>query len=353
MRDQYAITTQSQPRIIPISELQPGMYVTHIVEQHGPVKIRKQGHITSDDMVKGLTEMGVSTLAIDPAQGLDIDTSVTPHAPSPTQSLLQQSQARQMDNDMSEQFNRSIFLPSIQRMPSAWVHTLRTTSRYILVGIVGGGFGFVSTYGYFQLSQPAHTAHVSEAEIPVTADMQDEPPTPVADVSPALTPPLTPVQTPALTPTKQATQPADPPVENHVDTQPVDVAETERAAETEPAPETVTASPELRARVAEALAALEERPENTRSNIVKVTSSADLPKIGQLPARMLTQMPSMVFAQHMYSSEFEDRWVRVNNRRLQEGDMIAGRVKIEAIHPQYVELSLDGTRFTMDALTDW
>ena len=112
-------------------------------------------------------------------------------------------------------------------------------------------------------------------------------------------------------------------------------------------------SPEIQARLAEALAELDDLPLPEPVSQVKVTSSDDLPRIGQLPASLLTRMPSMVFAQHMYSSEADARWVRVNNRRLQEGDMIEGRVKIEAIEPQHVVLSINGTRFTMAALTDW
>ena len=76
-------------------------------------------------MVKGLQEMGVTEVQIDITQSIDIEPDLSAdiqssYTPSQTQALLQQTQARNLDNEMSEQFNRSIFLPSIQRMPSMW-----------------------------------------------------------------------------------------------------------------------------------------------------------------------------------------------------------------------------------------
>ena len=47
-------------KVFNVSELQPGMLVSRVVSQHGPVKIRKIGMIRSPEMVKGLTNMGVT-----------------------------------------------------------------------------------------------------------------------------------------------------------------------------------------------------------------------------------------------------------------------------------------------------
>ena len=51
-------------KVIPIKELQPGMMITRVVEQNGPVKIRKVGLVRSEDMITGLAEMGVLTVEI-------------------------------------------------------------------------------------------------------------------------------------------------------------------------------------------------------------------------------------------------------------------------------------------------
>jgi general secretion pathway protein B len=355
-------------RIIPIEELTPGMYVVQITAQNGPVKIRKQGHINSPYMVKGLTEMGVTELQIDVTQSIvlepefsaEIDSS---HAPSQTQALLQQTQARNLDNEMSEQFNRSIFLPSIQRMPSLWERLRGDIVRYTLVFSVGLTFGYTAMWGYIyppkaiEIAQPSAVVQAPQAgqasEIEQTPKAQTETSavqnptnatTQVADISPleASTDLLS-------TPSRTALKPEVFTEESNIPSE----SEAEGRLLTGATEDSGIPSPEIQARLAEALAELDDLPAPDPATQVKVTSSDDLPRIGQLPASLLTQMPSMVFAQHMYSSEADARWVRVNNRRLQEGDMIEGRVKIEAIEPQHVVLSLNGTRFTMAALTDW
>lgn len=355
-------------RIIPIEELTPGMYVVQITAQNGPVKIRKQGHINSSDMVKGLTEMGVTELQIDVTQSIDlmpefsteIDSS---HAPSQTQALLQQTQARNLDNEMSEQFNRSIFLPSIQRMPSLWERLRGDIVRYTLVLSVGLTIGYTAMWGYIyqpkaiDITQPSAVIQAPQAgqvsEIEQTPKAQNETSTvqnptndttQVADMSPSE----------ASTDLFSTTSETDPTPEEFTEESNIpSESEAEGRLLTGATEDNGIPSPEIQARLAEALAELDDLPTPDPATQVKVTSSDDLPRIGQLPASLLTRMPSMVFAQHMYSSEAEARWVRVNNRRLQEGDMIEGRVKIEAIEPQHVVLSLNGTRFTMAALTDW
>ena len=47
----------------------------------------------------------------------------------------------------------------------------------------------------------------------------------------------------------------------------------------------------------------------------------------------------MAFSAHMYSSERPERWVRVNGRRLVEGDFIAENLQLVNIEPQKVILS--------------
>ena len=86
---------------------------------------------------------------------------------------------------------------------------------------------------------------------------------------------------------------------------------------------------------------------------VNVTDLTALPRIDQLSSTLLSRMPSMSFSAHMYASNPQDRWVRVNSRRVGEGEYIANNLFIKSIEPEQVVLNLDGTEFTMNALSDW
>ncbi len=58
---------------INIQDLQPGMVIVRIVEQNGPVKIKKSGLVTSQNMVQGLIEMGIQQLEVDPDQTVEVE----------------------------------------------------------------------------------------------------------------------------------------------------------------------------------------------------------------------------------------------------------------------------------------
>ena len=93
--------------------------------------------------------------------------------------------------------------------------------------------------------------------------------------------------------------------------------------------------------------------EGTQSAVSPQTSYKDLPRIDQLSIALQTEIPSMSFSAHLYSSQVENRWVRVNGRRLMEGDYIAEGLQLVNIEPQTVILGFKGEVFTMNALTDW
>jgi general secretion pathway protein B len=122
-------------KLLKVNELSPGMMVTQVIQQNGPVKIRKIGFIRSIDMIKGLTEMGVTVVEVDIAQSLNIevddDDSVTAVAVSAdnkpakltaTQRLVASSRhIADADSRLSQQFHRSLFLPALDQMPSKWL----------------------------------------------------------------------------------------------------------------------------------------------------------------------------------------------------------------------------------------
>ena len=108
--------------LVSVQDLKPGMVIVQITQQNGPVKIRKSGLVTSSEMVQGLAEMGVLEVEVDPAQAVEIEAPEA--AISPTKQLLmnQSKSAQGVDTAISEQFNRSLFLPSVQGIPSVWLH---------------------------------------------------------------------------------------------------------------------------------------------------------------------------------------------------------------------------------------
>lgn len=123
--------------LVAIAQLKPGMVILSITQQNGPVKIRKSGLVTSDAMVQGLMEMGVQEVEIDPEQTVEI-APTTQHR-TQTQALLRgdRDTNAQIDNTLSEQFNRSLFLPTVQGLPSVWKRYGKDAAVYAVL-IVGG-----------------------------------------------------------------------------------------------------------------------------------------------------------------------------------------------------------------------
>jgi general secretion pathway protein B len=117
----------------------------------------------------------------------------------------------------------------------------------------------------------------------------------------------------------------------------------------------VSVSPELMARFNAAVEALDSKAQDNTpaEEQTRVTVKDELPRVDQLPVRLLTRLPTMNFSAHMYASRPADRWVRVNGRQIGEGDWIADRVQIVNIEAQRVVLAFEDEIFTMAALTDW
>lgn len=166
---------------VAIAELKPGMMVTRVIEQSGPVKIRRVGLIKSNAMVKGLTEMGVRLLEVDEAQSftLEFDDDVEDSAQSiatddvqgnakgniqgnvqgnarqndddnsavltPTQRLMaRDKQSAVVDRQLSQQFHRSLFMPAIDEMPSKWRLFVRPYAMLFACITMGFALGFLA-----------------------------------------------------------------------------------------------------------------------------------------------------------------------------------------------------------------
>jgi len=377
-------------------DLKPGMVIVQVTQQNGPVKIRKSGLVTSMAMVQGLVEMGIKQVQIDPAQTVEIEQSAVAVQvqKSPTVQLLQTSLGfnQQTDSHLNDQFNRSLFLTSVQDIPSAWQFYGKPYVILVLI-LVGGlalGFSGAKLFTLFQQHQPAVPNQVVEpVQNAVSWSKDDDPsgltsavqqPSTAATQSTQSDPNVLPAtsqqgsanaqdvqtrtaelqtdefQTDEFQTTgkpsrdKEATQSK----QLAADNQEQNIVSDARAQQRAEAQDVL--SPELVKRFEKVLDQMNnETPSNTKPKTVNPKTNGDegVPRIDQLPAWVLTELPNMAFSAHMYASEPQDRWVRVNGMRLVEGDLIADKVVIDEIQAQRVILNYAGHQFSMAALTDW
>ncbi len=372
--------------LINIEALLPGMVIVKITQQNGPIKIRKSGLVTSMEMVTGLGEMGVQQVEIDPAQTVEIDRPKVQK--SQTQKLLESDRAggtksiHGADAAVSDQFNRSLFLPSVQALPSRWQYYTKPLLQGLVVVIIGfalGWGGAIAPSLLAKLTTPA--AQDDAAIVEGSAGGSREKASSAVNANGALADDLLGSDTDpgvnipsanngekglSVKPNKpddgqtrgnqnavneSVAMPANQP---HTNTKLETTSPSEQQvnprpeAQPEPSPRI---SSDLLKRFEKAITELDKEPEQPFE--ATQTKSEDTPRIDQLPAWVLTQLPPMVFTTHMYASSAQDRWVKVNNIRLQEGDMIAQKVRIEHIEPQHVILNYQGQTFSMSALSEW
>ncbi|MGO4891495.1 general secretion pathway protein GspB [Flavobacterium sp. W21_SRS_FM6] len=379
---------------IATASLVPGMVIVQVTKQNGPLKIRKSGLVTSVEMIQGLIEMGIQEVQIDPTQTVEIETPVV-HS-SATLQLLQSGSGIQnrQDSQLHDQFNRSLFLPSVQDIPSAWqVYAKRYT---LLLAMMLGGFAFGFAIAYIpnvlSLRSPLvvtdgrltsttaanvevhndvdlqHAVSASDATL-IESAQNNEPVVnqslplaaePVQKVPKELTPVM---QAPVVQQTKPVKQ----------DVEPAIVQESvQPKAEPEPQPQL---SPELLKRFETVIKQMDKEAANGQSSRESLerfnqadsqiqrspaltppthqSGSQNVPRIDQLPAWVMNELPSMSFSAHMFASNPADRWVRVNGQRMLEGDVIDNKVRIIQIASQHVILNYQGHEFSMMAMTDW
>lgn len=324
---------------IRVDDLQPGMVIVQITAQNGPVRIRKSGLVSSQEMVQGLKEMGVQELEIDTAQTVELESTYSvPTASSPTKTLLMQgAQQANVDHKLSEHFNRSLFLPSVQSLPGRWHYYGRKTLVAALVLFGGMGLGYTAAVMPWQqlLAPKEAPTVVMVAEQPknaVPSPALETEPTPVAEEAP---------QT-ALTPENTLTQAEQLEEAGAV---PVDVLNTDAEVPLD------SVSPELLRRFRQAVSETEQSTEEHQTPSVAKTSQTL--RVDQLPAWVLAELPSMSFSTHLYASVPTERRVRVNGVELGEGDWISDNLRIVRIEPQKVILTYKGQEFSLPALGEW
>lgn len=73
----------------------------------------------------------------------------------------------------------------------------------------------------------------------------------------------------------------------------------------------------------------------------------DVPQLWQLPHAIRSQVPEVALNVHVYAPEDASRFVIINRKRYREGDLINGRIRLEAIIPSGVVLDHEGHRFRL------
>ena len=338
--------------IVNIGDLLPGMVIVKITKQNGPIKIRKSGLVTSIEMVAGLGEMGVQQVEIDPAQTVGIDQPRVQK--SQTQKLLESDRlgAHGADVAVSDQFNRSLFLPSVQALPSRWQYYAKPVVLgfvVICVGLVLGWGAAIAPTWLAKFDGPQHKMTASDVQSSKSKSESS-----VVGASEQAVPAKSVLPVP-----KDALQQVDAALPSEANSLPVEIepakiASTAKDNEatnikiSEPRPQI---SADLMRRFEKAITELDNEPDKPFT--ATQTKNEDTPRIDQLPAWVLTRLPPMIFSMHMYASSEQERWVEVSGRRLREGDMIDDKVRIEHIEQQHVILNFQGQTFSMSALSEW
>ena len=424
--------------IVAIENLVPGMVIVQITKQNGPVKIRKSGLVTSDAMVQGLSEMGVQEVEIDPEQTVEIAPAV--HHRTQTQALLrgEHDTTAKFDKSLNEQFNRSLFLPTVEGLPSAWKLYTKQVALFAVV-ILGGlciGFSAATAKRWWPMLTAPASVPVADTESSVsqveasggasaltTTQSSNEAPGTSSNKSEQVSSNIqgsgqsaglnetantavnanvsngvaaqqgtqanamvnnqsagnlaatqntdlgaVPNKNPITTGTQNrynndvSQRSGAEPSSGYERSSSTDSRQTETSGNYEgkvlneaASQSDVSVSPELMARFNAAVEALDSKAQdNTPAEAqARVKVKDELPRVDQLPVRLLTRLPTMNFSAHMYASRPADRWVRVNGRQIGEGDWIADRVQIVNIEAQRVVLAFEDEIFTMAALTDW
>lgn len=110
-------------------------------------------------------------------------------------------------------------------------------------------------------------------------------------------------------------------------------------------------SSDLKRAFADAVAATEGMD---KGDTVTTTSrnSAMVEPIELLPEAIQSRIPSLVYQAHIYATDQDRRWIKLNGYELYEGDNV-GRLRVVEITPEQTILSLDNYEFSLEAMQDW
>ena len=381
-----------------INELKVGAFVTRVIEQNGPVRIRKVGMIKSEDMLKGLREMGVLEVEVDTEQSLLIDDEVSDDQAEPliatatARLVTQNKRVEEVDRSLSQQFHSSLFMPAVEEMPSHWNLYAKPYGICGVLLVIGFSLGF------FAMQVPSYVKRLTvddELTTAYSAEQQTQPEQTNNDVAAEQV-----LQTVNEQIDRRESDPRiaedtnntvnNIPATNIADLSPeeesIDVLVSQLDVEAKPLPEVngvelqegervlgyqseeyapiddeqvilndtpdEPINPDLLRKVEDLAREIDLEPDSNDEG-AQLGAETSYPRIDQISPLLQNQLPGMSFSVHIFASEVQDRWVRVNGRRLEEGDFIANDLQIIEIQPEKVVLNFRGEKFTINALSDW
>ncbi|NVC92479.1 general secretion pathway protein GspB [Vibrio natriegens] len=65
------------------------------------------------------------------------------------------------------------------------------------------------------------------------------------------------------------------------------------------------------------------------------------------------RLPALNLQTHMYASDSQRRWVKINNVEYHQGDVVDGQVTLKEIQPQAVIVEFQGEQIRIPALYEW
>ncbi len=92
----------------------------------------------------------------------------------------------------------------------------------------------------------------------------------------------------------------------------------------------------------------------TSADVASIESANDAAQeFASVAANWHGKLPALNFQTHVYSSNSNKRWVKVNNTEYKEGDWLTSGVQLKAIEPQACVIEVAGEKLRVPALYDW
>ena len=108
------------------------------------------------------------------------------------------------------------------------------------------------------------------------------------------------------------------------------------------------ASSELAARFNQALADMVAEEESPQPAVILHPQA-----LTRYPQWYQDLVPSLDFSSHIYSSDKSDRWVKVNQQVVKEGELINANLRLVLITPEQVIIEMQQRQFSLPALSTW
>lgn len=90
-----------------------------------------------------------------------------------------------------------------------------------------------------------------------------------------------------------------------------------------------------------------------KSERVEPQAAQDASNLSLQPELWYDRLPAMNFQTHVYSSQMNKRWVKVNGVEYSEGNWIGDEVELVSIEPQSCLIRFQGELIEVPALYDW